>query len=132
MKIRLEFRPSEYRFWILFTKVSAAASSYAKDSKISLSHITYTGQGFDNNCYHYILLWEGRVSSSHRPILNSSLATNFNVLSYQNFYSSFQQIGKLSVLSLSLCAHHLLRVLMNSELAKNQAEILKKKKQQVV
>ena len=91
VKIRPEFRPFEYKLWILFIQVLAAASPYTKDSIIPLSHITYTGQVLDNNCIITFFYEKGKLSFSCRPILSPTLGINFSVLSYQTFYSRFQK-----------------------------------------
>ena len=123
MEIRPEFKPFEYKLWILFIQVSAAASPYTKDSTIPLSHIIYTGQVLDNNCIITFFYEKGKLSFSCRSVLSPILGINFSVLSYQTFYSCFQKMTKLTILPLSLLAHHLLEVLMNIELATKQAEI---------
>lgn len=94
--MRPEFRPFEYKLWILFIQVSAAASPYTKDSTIPLSHITYTGQVLDNNCIITFFYEKGKLSFSCRSILSPILGINFSVLSYQNFYSCFQKNDKIN------------------------------------
>ena len=94
--MRPEFRPFEYKLWIPFIQVSAAASPYTKDSTIPLSHITYTGQVLDNNCIITFFYEKGKLSFSCRSILSPILGINFSVLSYQNFYSCFQKNDKIN------------------------------------
>ena len=94
--MRPEFRPFEYKLWILFIQVSAGASPYTKDSTIPLSHITYTGQVLDNNCIITFFYEKGKLSFSCRSILSPILGINFSVLSYQNFYSCFQKNDKIN------------------------------------